>query len=39
MSPKPTIRLFSTDLDGTLLGNPESTLRFKQVWEELKPGS
>jgi sucrose-6F-phosphate phosphohydrolase len=38
MSPKPIIRLFSTDLDGTLLGNPESALRFKQVWEELKPG-
>lgn len=39
MSPtsKPTIRLFSSDLDGTLLGNPESTLRFKQVWEELDP--
>jgi sucrose-6-phosphatase len=34
-SEKPTIRLFSTDLDGTLLGNPESALRFKQVWEEL----
>lgn len=34
---KPTIRLFSSDLDGTLLGNPESALRFKQVWEELKP--
>ena len=38
MTTKPTIRLFSSDLDGTLLGNPESTLRFKQVWEQLKPG-
>jgi sucrose-6F-phosphate phosphohydrolase len=31
----PTIRLFSTDLDGTLLGNPESARRFKQMWERL----
>ncbi len=29
------IRLFSTDLDGTLLGNPESALRFKAVWQNL----
>lgn len=34
--PKP-IRLFSTDLDGTLLGNPESTRRFKFVWQSLDP--
>ncbi len=29
------IRLFSTDLDGTLLGNPESVHRFKAAWELL----
>ncbi|PTX96639.1 HAD-IIB family hydrolase [Opitutus sp. ER46] len=34
-APAPSIRLFSSDLDGTLLGNPESTLRFKQAWEAL----
>src|SRR4051812_35220258 len=31
------IRLFSADLDGTLLGNPESSHRFKTVWEVLQP--
>jgi len=31
----PKIRLFSTDLDGTLLGNPESAQRFKLAWEKL----
>lgn len=29
------IRLFSVDLDGTLLGNPESAQRFKETWEDL----
>ena len=29
------IKLFSTDLDGTLLGNPEATLRFATAWAAL----
>jgi len=29
------IRLLSSDLDGTLLGNPEATQRFKAVWQAL----
>ena len=33
----PSVSLFATDLDGTLLGNPESTHRFKQTWESLPP--
>jgi sucrose-6F-phosphate phosphohydrolase len=35
--PAGSIRLFSSDLDGTLLGNPEATRRFKTVWTELPP--
>ena len=35
-SPAPRrISLFATDLDGTLLGNPESTHRFTRSWEAL----
>lgn len=37
-APKP-IRLFSSDLDGTLLGNPEATRRFKFAWEALDPSA
>jgi hydroxymethylpyrimidine pyrophosphatase-like HAD family hydrolase len=33
------IKLFCSDLDGTLLGNPESTRRFKGVWESLPAAS
>jgi len=29
------IRLLSSDLDGTLLGNPEATQRFKTAWQSL----
>ncbi len=35
-NPNP-VRLFSTDLDGTLLGNPEATQRFKSAWLSLNP--
>ncbi|BET68991.1 hypothetical protein ASA1KI_39090 [Opitutales bacterium ASA1] len=31
----PRIRLFSSDLDGTLIGNPESAHRFHTVWSAL----
>jgi sucrose-6-phosphatase len=33
------IRLFSADLDGTLIGNPESSHRFKAAWTALSPES
>ncbi len=33
----PAIRLFSADLDGTLLGNPEATRRFATAWTSLPP--
>jgi sucrose-6F-phosphate phosphohydrolase len=34
-SAETSIRLFCSDLDGTLLGNPEATRRFKTAWEAL----
>lgn len=38
MTDFPPVRLFSTDLDGTLLGNPESTRRFRLAWDNLAAG-
>ncbi len=32
MAATPIIRLFSCDLDGTLVGNPETSQRFKAAW-------
>jgi sucrose-6F-phosphate phosphohydrolase len=34
-APQSPIRLFSADLDGTLVGNPEASQRFKSSWEKL----
>ncbi|MBI4864416.1 MAG: HAD-IIB family hydrolase, partial [Candidatus Riflebacteria bacterium] len=33
-----SIRLFCADLDGTLVGNPESSRRFRIAWEGLEEG-
>ncbi|HMB94107.1 MAG TPA: HAD-IIB family hydrolase [Rhodothermales bacterium] len=33
----PNIRLFATDLDGTLLGVPKATQQFKVAWEQILP--
>jgi sucrose-6F-phosphate phosphohydrolase len=35
--PSTPLRLFSSDLDNTLLGNPEASLRFKLAWESIPP--
>ena len=35
----PIIQLFCSDLDATLLGNPEATRRFKHAWEALPKSS
>ena len=34
-SERPRIRVFCSDLDGTLLGNPEASQRFKIAWQSL----
>jgi len=35
MTDSAAIRLFSTDIDGTILGDPESANRFKSIWEQI----
>ncbi len=35
MSAQTPIRLFSSDLDGTLIGDPDSTQRFRDYWDAL----
>jgi sucrose-6F-phosphate phosphohydrolase len=37
-SPRPTIRLFCADLDGTLLGVPQGTERFVAAWRKSPAG-
>lgn len=33
----PTIRLLSTDIDGTLVGKPDALARFNATWESIDP--
>lgn len=34
---RPDFQLFSSDLDGTLLGNPDASARFVRLWKSLAP--
>jgi sucrose-6-phosphatase len=36
MKSSPRVRLFSTDLDGTLLGDPAAAARFAELWSRLE---